>query len=354
MASGNKGLKVLRAAPGGFATALAAVALVAFASPASLAAAPPNDRITDNLYGTAFASSHDGWAVGAFGAIFRTRDGGQSWRPQVSHTDEPLFAVDFADARNGWVVGRSGLILRTADGGDTWSKQTSGTENHLFSVDFIDTKFGCAVGDWGTVVLTQDGGVTWRAQQLPRDVILNGVSFVDHDHGWAVGEAGAVLASADGGATWKEQVSGVEKTLFGVHFTDRQQGWAVGIDGIILRTEDGGTTWQVQNGAVEVGALEQVGFVEAFENPTLYAVTVVNDEGIAVGEIGAIFHSRDGGRSWQREPTPKDWGVSWLRDVSVVAGTHGAIVGAGGRRVMVVESRIDLPREGTHATETPH
>jgi photosystem II stability/assembly factor-like uncharacterized protein len=124
--------------------------------------AAPRDgvRITDNLFGTHFADAENGWAVGAFGTIFRTRDGGNSWRPQVSHTTEQLFSIDFADAEHGWIAGRSGMILHTDDGGETWRAQKSGSDRHLFAITAIDPQRAWAVGDWGVILATYDGGAT--------------------------------------------------------------------------------------------------------------------------------------------------------------------------------------------------
>ncbi|MGE5156035.1 MAG: WD40/YVTN/BNR-like repeat-containing protein [Betaproteobacteria bacterium] len=317
----------------------------------ALAAPRGGVRITDNLFGTHFVDADTGWAVGAFGTIFCTRDGGNSWRPQVSHTTEPLFSVDFADARDGWIAGRSGLILHTRDGGATWQVQPTGSERHLFTIAALDPQRAWAVGDWGTILATQDGGATWENRSLERDVILNGESWPDATHGWIVGEAGTILATADGGRTWSDQVSGVEKTLFGVYFVDLQNGWAVGLDGILLHTADGGRSWQVQQGSTEVGALEQVGFQEALGHPSLYGVTVVGKYGYAVGDIGTVLASEDGGQTWHRKDMPAEWRLRWIRAVSLVSGTHGILVGANGLAVRIAGDQIQLPEEEGNAAE---
>lgn len=311
-------------------------------------------RITDNLYGTHLVDADNGWAVGAFGTIFRTRDGGNSWRPQVSHTTEQLFSVSFADAQHGWITGRSGLILHSSDGGEVWQPQKSGTDRHLFTIRAIDAQRAWAVGDWGTILSTRDGGATWDNRSLDRDVILNGECWPDPTHGWLVGEAGAILNTSDGGQSWTEQASGVEKTLFGVFFTDLQHGWTVGLDGIILRTVDGGQSWQVQQGSTEVGALEQVGFQEALGNPSLYDIVVVGKYGYAVGDIGTVLASEDGGATWKRKDMPVEWSLRWIRAVSLVSGTHGALVGASGLAIRIVGDQVKLPEEEGHAAEATH
>jgi photosystem II stability/assembly factor-like uncharacterized protein len=315
------------------------------------AAARGGVRITDNLFGTHFVDPDNGWAVGAFGTIYRTRDGGGSWRPQASHTTEPLFSVDFADADHGWIAGRSGLILHTSDGGDTWRAQHSGSARHLFAVKALDPQRAWAIGDWGAILATHDGGATWQDRSLKRDVILNGETWPDAAHGWIVGEAGTILATSDGGQTWSAQVSPVEKTLFGVYFADLRQGWAVGLDGILLHTTDGGRSWQVQQGSTAVGTLEQVGFQEALGHPSLYAVMVVGQYGYAVGDIGAVLASTDGGHTWHRKDAPVEWRLRWIRAVSLADGARGALVGANGLAVRIAGDQVKLPVEEGHAAE---
>jgi photosystem II stability/assembly factor-like uncharacterized protein len=311
-------------------------------------------RVIDNLYGTRFITAQEGWAVGAFGTIIRTRDGGTSWRPQVSHTVEHLYSVDFADPQHGWVVGRRGTVLHSDNGGETWGPQATGNEQHLFKVEALDAQHAWAVGDFGTILATRDGGRTWDNHSLTRDVILNSEAWPDATHGWIVGEAGTILSTSDGGTTWAEQSSGIEKTLFGVSFVDAQHGWAVGLDGLIIRTTDGGQTWQVQHGDTEVGALEQVGFREAFDNPSLYDIAVTTRIGYAVGDNGSVFASEDGGNTWHRKEVPSAANLRWIRAVSLVNGTHGALVGAQGLTIRAAGNQITIPAYEEHATEMVH
>jgi photosystem II stability/assembly factor-like uncharacterized protein len=320
-----------------------------------VAAAPRNGpRITDNLYDVKFVTPTDGWAVGAFGTIARTKDGGNTWRPQVSHTFEHLYGVDFSDTLNGWIAGRSGLALHTTDGGDTWQAQPTGSERHFFKVQAIDKQRAWLVGDWGAMFATHDGGKTWENHSLPRDVILNSQAWPDPEHGWVVGEAGTIVATQDGGATWTEQKSGVEKTLFGVTFADAQRGWAVGLDGIILHTTDGGQTWQAQHGDTSVGALEQVGFAEALDNPSLYDVAVAGQIGYAVGDIGCVYTTEDGGETWHKKDVSADRSLHWIRAVSLVSGTHGGFVGADGMLMRIQGTQIAAPAKEEHAAEAVH
>ncbi len=332
-------------------------AVVAIALAGGVAAAVPQDvPLKDNLYGAKFVDSQQGWVVGAFGTIAHTADGGQTWQPQASKTTQQLYDVAFADRLRGWAVGRQGLILHTSDGGATWVPQTSGTDQHLFGVAFVNDQVGVAVGDFGTIVVTTDGGANWTKRSLSQDVILYEVVMVDASHGWIGGEMGTILATSDGGQTWTKQESGVEKTLFGITFADAQHGWAVGIDALILYTADGGQTWQVQNGSTEMRALEQVGFGQAYDNPSLYSIAVAGSTGIAVGEIGAVYLSGDGGRTWKRQehPAADVSGPKWFRAVSMTHKGNGVIVGAEGARLRIVEGQVEQRDGGTRAAEAVH
>lgn len=319
----------------------------------SAATAPSGSVVLkDHLYGTKFIDAQRGWVVGAFGTIGATSDGGRSWRMQASKTTQQLYDVDFVDAQHGWIVGRQGLILHTSTGGSSWEPQQSGTEQHLFSVDFSDRSHGIAVGDFGTILVTSDGGQRWRDRTLDEDVVLYDVAMVDAANAWIAGEAGTILHTSDGGEAWAKQTSGVDKTLFGVYFADSQRGWAVGIDALILHTTDGGQSWDVQNGSTEIRGLEQVGFGQAYDNPSLYAVAVVGQVGVAAGEIGAIYLSNDGGQTWARQEGSSN--AKWFRAVSIVPGTHGVIVGAQGSRERIVDGRLQDLDGGPRAAEAVH
>lgn len=329
--------------------------------------------VRDHLYGVKALSASEAWAVGNFGAIYHTTNGGTSWDQKDSTTKLPLFSIDFADARQGWAVGKSAMIVHTADGGATWKAQKSPlpADKHLFKVDAVDAKTVWAVGDWGTVVVTHDGGEHWddrslgtftvqveqtagrNAATVTDDIILYDIAFPDAQHGYIVGEFGTVLATSDGGSTWWRRDTGTDKTLFGINFTDADHGWAVGIDGLILRTSDAGRTWTIQRGEAQVEALDDVGFLAMIKNPGLYAVKVEGKRGIVVGDVGVLLTSTDGGETWDRLELPEKDRLVWMRDVSLVPGSGGFAVGANGFSAVVDQTDIRLPDgEKAHATGT--
>jgi hypothetical protein len=88
----------------------------------------------------------------------------------------PLRGVSFTDANTGTAVGMWGTILRTTNGGSSWTRQSSGTINDLLGVSFTDANTGTAVGVGGTILRTKTGGVTAVKEEvvsiLPSDFSL--------------------------------------------------------------------------------------------------------------------------------------------------------------------------------------
>jgi photosystem II stability/assembly factor-like uncharacterized protein len=328
-----------------------ALSLLAATQPAGAASRASSP--TENLYSVHMleGGSH-AWAVGAFGSVFHSSDGGITWTPQSTPVRESLFDVLFVDRDHGLAVGQSGVILRASAGGRNWVRVKSNTEKHLFKIRMIDRQRGWAVGDWGVILSTADGGVTWTDRSLAEDVVLSSVTFVDHHHGWIVGEGGMVLATTDGGQTWQRQNPGTEKTLFGVAFTSRENGWVVGIDGLVLRTKDGGATWEIQRGTVAAGSLQALGFLDLLHNPGLYDVAMSGPVGCIVGDTGTVLVTTDGGETWAPHSLPEDVRLLWLRGVSVTPQGDGVIVGAQGVAVPLVDGELREPRSGNrHAAQ---
>src|SRR5205807_5435934 len=72
------------------------------------------------------------------------------------------------------------------------------------------------------------------------------VALIDQNV-WVTGRPGSVVFhSPDLGKTWEAQPTGQSLPLHALHFYDAQNGWAVGELGTILATADGGRSWAVQ------------------------------------------------------------------------------------------------------------
>lgn len=108
-------------------------------------------------------------AVGDHGVVLLSDDQGTSFRQARSAPiSAPLTGVAFANAKQGWAVGHWGAILASNDGGETWQIQRLSSEEDrpLFDVHFFNARQGVAVGLWSLVLTTDDGGATWIEQTL--------------------------------------------------------------------------------------------------------------------------------------------------------------------------------------------
>jgi len=101
-----------------------------------------------------------------------------------------------------------------------------------------------------------------------------------------------------------------------VYFADKKNGWVVGVagygeDGMIFHTEDGGATWELQKAPANVKTLSRV----VFASPKI---------GWAVGQDGTIVATKDGGKAWEFQTSKVG---NWLFDVFFIDENVGWAVG---------------------------
>ena len=308
---------------------------------------PRSEQGDADLNAVTFVGDRRAWAVGEHGAVWTSIDGGSGWQFVRLPLELSLQSVCFLTDRVGWVAGcrprRRGddsVAMATTDGGQTWRIQALPVGD-VRDVVFFDLKHGVVVGQATAsapagLAVTFDGGKSWKATlgefsqgwrcaaftEIASGVVAGNagrlapvfkgslvppaawpqerwnwqdVALSDSGHGWLVGDAAAVLtrpagqsswetvptplptslreamdfqgvaavgASAwmvgapgsivwhtpDGGHTWKRQLTGQSVPLRAVAFSDKRHGIAVGSLGVILKTEDGGDSWSTVQG----------------------------------------------------------------------------------------------------------
>jgi photosystem II stability/assembly factor-like uncharacterized protein len=108
------------------------------------------------------------WAVGRPGsAVLHSRDNGDSWQIQYTRQPLPLNGVFFLTERNGWAVGEFGVILATSDGGKNWKVQRRGGERA--AVLFIHSRAAGLPLDTVALLGGQEGYLTTGVRVIAPD-----------------------------------------------------------------------------------------------------------------------------------------------------------------------------------------
>ena len=101
-----------------------------------------------------------GFAIGSFGAVLATTDGGVSWEAQPALGETALTALALAGERV-LIVGQRGAIHRR-EGRGSFEAVASGTRERLLGVALHRSGLAVAVGGFGTVLVSGDGGLGWQ------------------------------------------------------------------------------------------------------------------------------------------------------------------------------------------------
>ncbi len=294
-----------------------------------------------------FVDRRHGWAVGDRGTIWHTRDGGVHWRLQSSGVDCRLHSVCFVDPKTGWAAGSelhpyvqtgSGVLLYTEDGGQHWSRHGKLLLPPLKRVRFFGPRSGVAIGlpsalQPSGLFHTEKGGRSW--DPFPGFRPLGGQvgDFLDSRTGAVVDKESGVWVAGQGLVPSEQPLppSGLRRPIR-LQLTTPNGGWVVGQGGLVWRTADLGATWHDPPGELASLGASSFDFMalavrgpkcwiagdpgtrvfftsdagltwSAFatgQNLPLESLCFVDDEhGWAVGALGTILATSDGGRTWK-------------------------------------------------------
>ena len=242
----------------------------------------------DALYDIAF-EGRNGIAVGAFGIVLTSEDGGSTWLRQWTAPDALALLGVAMRAGKCVIVGQMGSVF-AADGCRQWKRAAAVTKARLVSVSVNGRGEAYAVGAFGTILKSADWGNTWKPVPMDWSHVtadgaephLYGVHLGDDGAVTLVGEFELILRSLDGGVRWTELHKG-ERSLFALYLGNDGKGYAVGQAGAVLGTSDGGATWRsLDSGTTAI----------------LTGVAAAPNGGIVATGINTILYSADGGRSW--------------------------------------------------------
>ena len=196
-------------------------------------------------------------------------------QPAVSlpSAQEGLMSYRFVTAQVGWVSvfrsdGRT-VVAKTTDGGKHWE--------HQLEIDglgpwapalFLDASVGVIAGQQNglgltfppAIWMTTDGGAHWDMRAAPADSgSLLSVDFIDAAHGWLWMSEGFLYQTIDGGRHWTSIASSDTNPALvrsevrsELKFVSATVGWIINspsryAGGALYVTRDSGRTWRPEN-----------------------------------------------------------------------------------------------------------
>jgi photosystem II stability/assembly factor-like uncharacterized protein len=233
------------------------------------------------------------YVAGADGGIFKTTNGGTTFRPIFDN--QPVLSVgaiaiapsDYnviwvgtgeGDPRNTASFGNG--VYRSTDAGETWKHLGLDDSEKIKRIRVHpsdpDTAWVCALGhEFGPneergVFKTNDGGKTWK-KTLYLDT-TTGCSDIDID-------------------------SENPRILYAGMYTFLRKPWRFDSGGgqtALYRSKDGGETWSKLTGGLPRSPMDRIGVAVARSNPNVvYMITETKTDGV-------LFRSDDRGESWRR------------------------------------------------------
>jgi photosystem II stability/assembly factor-like uncharacterized protein len=277
---------------------------------------------TAELRGLSVVSDTVAWASGAKGTVLRTTDGAHWQAMQVPDAEKLDFRdIHAIDAKSALVMsagpGALSRVYRTDDGGASWRLLATNQfpEGFWDAMAFWDARNGILFGDpvkgRFQAYVTADGGTNWRQLEgKGLDALENEGAFAASGtclsvagprDAWIVtggAQSARVFHSADRGASWQASAlpipaGAAARGAFSVGFHSARVGMAAGgdykeptlaaING--ARTDDGGASWTAAT-ILPAGYMSVVMPVPGA--PASY---------VAAGLAGPGY-SLDGGKSW--------------------------------------------------------
>lgn len=237
-----------------------------------------------------FFNNKIGWAVGDYGIVKTTTDGGESWqdkRTGLQMMIKDLYIIDSASCRI-FVLDALhsdyGSLYISTDFGLTWTLDANSFANGIKSFCFVDKNIGF-ISIWrGLFYKTVDGGKNWNIAG-ETDEYTTSIQFWDSNKGWCLGSH--LFSTTNGGANWIKRDEVPLKHINSFYFLNNDYGWVTGDSGYICRTTNGGRDWQYVN----------------FRNNYSIGKIVFSDSihGYACAWGGELINTTNGGLTWQHD-----------------------------------------------------
>jgi photosystem II stability/assembly factor-like uncharacterized protein len=163
----------------------------------------------------------------------------------------PLLDITCISKDRAVAVGGYGYLLETANGGNSWSKVVDRMDNengwHLNAIAHVPgSNTLIAAGEKGLLFRSRDNGLSWKSLQSPYDGSFFGVTAMKDGSVVAYGLQGNLWISRDQGDSWRQVQTGVTRGINDAAQLDDGTLVLVGGAGVVLVSRDGGNSVALQ------------------------------------------------------------------------------------------------------------
>lgn len=281
-----------------------------------------------------FVTATDGWLANGK-RLWRTSDGGQTW--DLVYKGKPSWDIsvriknlEFLNPQIGWMSDAVEGIYKTEDGGKTWRAWGMPfPDGAIYSIRIAkDGKQAWAAGvvnrpppkkyadktlrpdRYAAISHTVDAGKSWQRQVIPGTLGIAGLYFANEGEAWALGLPGLFFLDSTSNRWIRTDLrkgecptqmllealgskSGIESEPAAIYFLDSKQGWLTFKNGYVAKTNDGGRTWCDLLNPRDV-------WPDRRWDTFFWEIRFIDSmRGWAIG-FSSLYETKDGGASWKK------------------------------------------------------
>ena len=183
-----------------------------------------------------FESDKTGYVVGAYGLIFKTEDGGTTWKSWMGHVDNPRGMHIYGIAEQGdtmYLAGEQGLFLKSTDHGNKFTHVDTPYKGTFFTLTLLPSGEIVLGGMKGNAYRSTDQGRSFKKVDVPVPVSFSAATVMSDGTLILANQGGMLLASQDKGASIKPLSSVTLPPIAGVADEGHGVLLTVGYGGVI-------------------------------------------------------------------------------------------------------------------------
>jgi len=168
-----------------------------------------------------FIDQRHGWAIGSYGLIFETVDGGEHWIPRMDRLENPdgfhLNAMMRTSRGELMIAGEAGILFRSPDNGETWQLLKSPYDGSFYALtELLPSQALLVMGLRGRGFRSDDYGKSWIELDMGTRTTLTSALQLDSGELIAAGNSGNLSVSLDGGEQFSSKIQQGRRSYSGL------------------------------------------------------------------------------------------------------------------------------------------